>query len=397
VDTFDADFFGIPRKEAARVDPQHRLLLECSWEALERAGYAPGGARFTAAKADNTGTYIGIWSHDYRDLMLLGDESVDRYLSSGTSPAMAAGRIAYHFDLGGPTFSVDTACSSSLVAIHLACEALRSGECGMALAGGVNLILTPHVSVCFTAAQMLSKTNRCRSFDDAADGYVRGEGCGVLVLKRLSDAHADGDLVLAVLAGSAINSDGRTSSLTAPSVQRQREVIRHALAAAKLRPEQVSYVEAHGTGTPLGDPIEMEAIQASFPRVAVGSIKTNIGHLESAAGVAGVLKVMAMLQYRAIPPHPSFESLNRRMTTNGVDVITELTPWSASPRIAGVSSFGFSGTNAHVVIMEPPLAGSEETHKPTAPHGVVVVLSAKSNWSLRAMARGAPWLARSHK
>lgn len=379
---FDPDFFNIPQAEAIKIDPQHRLLLECSWEALERAGYTPGTKKLTPSLASSTGVFVGVWSNDYRDLQLAEGKPTDRFFSSGGSKAMAAGRVAFHFGFGGPTLSVDTACSSSLVAIHLACSSLRDGECNLAIAGGVNLILAPYITEGFLAAKMLSPTDTCAAFDNTANGYARGEGCGVIALKRLQDALLDGDDIMGVISGSATNNNGKTSSIITPSALQQEQAIRKALRFAKIQPHEVTYIEAHGTGTQLGDVIEMEALHAIFSKVTVGSVKANIGHLESAAGIAGLMKVLAMLKYKAIPPHPTFKSLNKQIPEGKTSINTSLVAWDAKKLVAGVSSFGFSGTNAHVVVSEPEKKAERPTPAPSV-DTVIIGISAKTERSLR--------------
>ncbi|HEY8883773.1 MAG TPA: polyketide synthase, partial [Chloroflexota bacterium] len=288
VDRFDPQFFGISPREAASMDPQQRLLLEVSWEAMENAGQAPD--KLTDRR---TGVFVGISTNDYLQLqMKLGDPTrIDAYSGTGSAFSVATGRLSYIFGFQGPCLAVDTACSSSLVAVHLACQSLRLGECQIALVGGVNLILTPEATINFSKARMLAADGRCKTFDASADGYVRGEGCGVVVLKPLSAALAAGDPVLAVIRGSAVNHDGRSGGLTVPNGPAQERVILDALASGRIRAEQVGYVEAHGTGTALGDPIEVRALAAALGQgrpadrpLVVGSVKTNIGHLEAAAG-----------------------------------------------------------------------------------------------------------------
>ncbi len=287
------------------MDPQQRLLLEVSWEALENAGQAPDRLQDTA-----TGVYVGVGASDYAYLQLKsGDTSLlDAHFTSGIAHSVFSGRLSYLLGLRGPSLTIDTACSSSLVAVHLACQGLRTGECRMALAGGVNLILAPDLFIALSQARMLSPDGRCRTFDAAADGFARAEGCGVVVLKRLSDAEADGDRVLAVIRASAVNQDGPSSSLTAPNGPAQEAVIRQALAFAGLAPRQIGFIEAHGTGTQLGDPLEVKALGAVFGAdrdratpLIIGSVKTNLGHLEAAAGVTGLIKLILSLQHRTIP------------------------------------------------------------------------------------------------
>jgi acyl transferase domain-containing protein/NADPH:quinone reductase-like Zn-dependent oxidoreductase/acyl carrier protein len=369
VDGFDAGFFGISPREADSMDPQQRLLLEVTWEALERAGQAPG--RLTGSQ---TGVFVGFCNNDYFQLRIRdGSNDVDPYFSTGVAASVAAGRLSYVLGLNGPCMTIDTACSSSLVAVHSAVQSLRSGECRMALAGGVNLMLTPLSSIALSALKMLAPDGRCKTFDAAADGFSRGEGCGVVVLKKLSDALAGRDPIVAVIRGSAVNQDGRSSGLTAPNGPAQEAVIRRALQTAGIDPARVSYVEAHGTGTPLGDPIEIHALRnvlgegrpAGQPLI-VGSLKTNMGHLEAAAGIAGLLKLIVALQHREIPPHLHLHELNPHIVTGDLNLIVPQTvmPWdSETPRVGGVSSFGFSGTNAHVIVEEAPLAPADiEAH-----------------------------------
>jgi acyl transferase domain-containing protein/acyl carrier protein len=385
---FEPSFFGVSPREAARIDPQQRLLLEVAWEALEHAGIAPDALRGTS-----TGVFVGISTSDYSLLQLSDPALVDAYAGTGNAHSIAANRLSYVLDLRGPSLAVDTACSSSLVAVHLARQSLRAGECRVALAGGVNLLLAPQLSIAFSKAGMMAPDGRCKTFDASADGYVRGEGCGVVVLKRLGDALADGDHVLGVLRGSAVNQDGLSNGLTAPNGQAQRAVIRDALASAGVPPEHVSYVEAHGTGTPLGDPIEVEALRdvlapgrRADQGCALGSVKTNIGHLEAAAGIAGFIKTVLALSSGEIPPHLHLRTLNPHVDLGGTFVIPRaLLPWPSShrPRVAGVSAFGFGGTNVHVILEEPPAA---PPRAPRAPGPDLLVLSARSERALGAMA-----------
>ena len=356
VDRFDAAFFGVAPKEAESLDPQQRLLLEVSWEALEHAGIDPETLRDS-----DTGVFVGIFTNDYQLLQVEQRENPHLYDSTGASAATASGRIAYFFGWHGPAVSVNTASSSSLVAFHQAVTSLQSGECQMALAAGVNLILTPNLSAAFARAGMLSPDGRSKGFDAAANGYVRGEGCGVVVLKRLSDALHDGDNVLALVRGTAINQDGASRGLTMPDGDAQQAVIRKALTAAGLQPRDISYIEAHGSGTPVGDPVEGNALQAVYgtgraePWV-VGSIKTNIGHLEAAAGIAGVIKVVLSMGRQTIPAHLHFRQLNPALSGLQATIPVRPMAWknAGTPRRAGVSSFGFSGTNAHVILEEAP-------------------------------------------
>ncbi|HLA28312.1 MAG TPA: beta-ketoacyl synthase N-terminal-like domain-containing protein, partial [Syntrophales bacterium] len=392
VDLFDADFFGISPREAVSMDPQQRLLLEVSWEALENANQ-PAERLFGSP----TGVFVGISTFDYASvsLGLQGRGGIDAYYVSGTVLSVAAGRLSYLLGLTGPCMSVDTACSSSLVVLHLACQSLRNRESSMALAAGVGLILTPEPSINFSKARMLARDGRCKTFDATADGYVRGEGCGVVVLKRFSDALADGDLVQALIRGSAVNQDGPSGGLTVPSGPSQEAVISQAVAGSGLEPHQVSYVEAHGTGTPLGDPIEVNALAASLCKgrrpdrpLVIGSVKTNMGHLEAAAGIAGVIKVILALQHRDIPPHLHFTNPNPHIDWQNLplEVATEGREWLPleGRRIAGVSAFGFSGTNAHLVLEEAPEEKRERKGDERGAH--LLTLSAKSEEALKLLA-----------
>lgn len=361
VDQFDPQFFGISPREAETMDPQQRLVLEVSWEALERAGQPPD-----KLKGSQTGIFIGITTNDYSQLAKLsGPAQMDVYTATGTALNAAPGRVAYTLGFHGPSMAVDTACSSSLVAIHLACQSLRTGESNLALAGGVNALLAPEAFICFSKWGMMAPDGRCKTFDAGANGFVRGEGCGIIVLKRLSDARAAGDNILALIRGSAVNQDGRSSGLTVPNGLAQQAVIRKALANAKVQPSEISYVEAHGTGTSLGDPIEIEALGVALGEgrsqekpLTIGSVKTNIGHLESASGVAGLIKVVLSMQHQELPPHLHLQERSPQIPWPRFPVVipTERLPWSAEsgPRLAGVSSFGFSGTNAHVILEEAP-------------------------------------------
>ena len=354
VDRFDPQFFGITPREAQSIDPQQRLLLEVSWSALEDA--AVGNKNLAGS---NTGVFIGISSSDYSQLRFHYGLDVDAYVGTGNAHSIAANRLSYLFDLKGPSMAVDTACSSSLVAIHLASQSLKTGECNLAIAGGVNLMLSPELTQTFTQAGMMAEDGRCKTFDAAADGYVRGEGCGVVILKRLADAQRDGDRILGVIKGSAINQDGRSNGLTAPNGLSQQAVIRQALANANLSPAEISYIESHGTGTSLGDPIEVNSLKAVLGQEKdrscyLGSLKTNIGHLESAAGIASLIKTVLCLQHQAIPPNLHFKQLNPLidLADTGIAIPQQLQPWvtSGDTKYAGISSFGFGGTNAHVIV-----------------------------------------------
>ncbi len=366
VDQFDPAFFGISPREAAQMDPQQRLLLEVSWEALERAGET-----LERLAGSASGVFVGVHSHSsgYAWMQMQQPEGIGTYTSTETAHGIVANRLSYWLDLRGPSLAVDTACSASLVAVHLAVQSLRARECDLALAGGVNLLLSPEVTVALSRMRMMSADGRCKTFDAAADGFVRGEGCGVIVLKRLSDALAGNDPILALIAGSAVNQDGATNGLTAPSGVAQREVVRRALADARVDPAQVTFVETHGTGTSLGDPIEVEALAEVLGRVGkapclLGAVKSNIGHLEGAAGIASVIKTVLALQHETIPPNLHFRELNPHLTLAGTrfEIPTASRPWPAgTERHAGVSSFRFGGTNAHVVLKEAPLPEATTT------------------------------------
>jgi amino acid adenylation domain-containing protein/non-ribosomal peptide synthase protein (TIGR01720 family) len=397
VEMFDADFFGISRREALSLDPQQRWLLEVSWEALEDAGIPPG-----ALAGAPVGVFVGITCTDYARRLSRSDLSrIDAYFATGNMSNAAAGRISYALGLEGPSIAIDTACSSSLVAVHLACQSLRSGESRVALAGGVNLILSPEGSIAACRARMLAPDGRCKTFDAAADGYGRGEGCGIVVLKRLSDALADGDLPYAWIRGSAVNQDGASSGLTVPNGPSQERLIRQALSAARLDPRQVSYLETHGTGTALGDPIEYRAAVSSYtygvPRdrpLILGAVKANIGHLEAAAGIAGLIKAALVLSRRTVPPQIHFQTPNPNI------------PWQELPatipraalrlakedRFAAVSSFGVSGTNAHVIL---EVADKSEAVSSQSAPVHALLLSAKTGAAVEELAAAYAAIAKS--
>jgi len=354
IDRFDAAFFGVSPREAAFMDPQQRILLETAWEALEDGGQVPGSLR-----GSSTGVFVGISTHDYELLQSSPDErtDIDIYSTTGGVLSIAANRISYCLDLHGPSLAVDTACSSSLVAVHLACESLWNGTSSLALVGGVNALLAPMPFVAFSRMSMMSPTGRCRAFDAAADGFVRGEGVGVVVLKRFSAARKDGDRVYAVIRGTAANQDGRTNGLTLPSAAAQAALVRTACRSAGVDPASICYVEAHGTGTPIGDPIEAralgEALGVGRPTAEpciVGSVKTNIGHLEAGAGIAGVIKLALLLDRGEIPPNlhfrdpnPSidFEKLRLRVPIRSEELRS--VDGNGHEIVAGVNSFGFGG------------------------------------------------------
>jgi len=392
VDQFDPDFFGISTREAATLDPQQRLLLEVTWEALERAGYAP-----ERLFGSSTGVFVGIGSFDYMQLQLQRQDAslIDAYLATGGCHSVASGRLSYVLGLQGPSVSVDTACSSSLVGVHMACQSLRVRECNLAVAGGVNVILAPELLINFSKSHMMAPDGRCKVFDAAADGFVRAEGCGVVVLQRLSDALAQRANILAVVRGSAINQDGRSSGLTAPNGPSQQAVIGAALASAGVQPADIDYVEAHGTGTSLGDPIEVHALGAALGEgrsaatpLRLGSVKTNIGHAEAAAGIAGLIKVVLSLQHGEIPAHLNLRTLSPHIDWSRMPVVvpTARSAWprGGRPRLAGVSSFGFSGTNAHVILEESPGSSAAPAERDRPMH--VMTVSARHPESLRELA-----------
>lgn len=368
IELFDAPFFGITPREAEYIDPQQRLLLECSYEALETAAIA-----VDTLEGSRTGVFLGGPSVDFTQrLQSLSAQHSNIYQVNGAGLHACAGRVSYSFGLRGPCVSVDTACSTSLVAVHLACRSLRAGESDLALAGGANILLAPYGAVLFSQGHLMAPDGQCKTFDAAADGFVRSEGCGVIAIKRLSDALRDGDPILGLIRGTAVNSDGRSAGLTQPYGPAQEEVVRTALEDAQLQPEAIDYVEAHGTGTPTGDPIEVEALanvlrggQEGGRPLVLGSIKTNIGHPEAASGIAGLIKVMMALHHEAIPPSLHFKTPNPMIDWAHlpVKVADKKLDWSASDghvRRAGVSSFGFSGTNAHAILEERPDIPSRE-------------------------------------
>ncbi|MFJ9963659.1 SDR family NAD(P)-dependent oxidoreductase [Streptomyces avermitilis] len=390
IESFDAGFFGITPKEAAAMDPQQRLLLETAWEALERAGTVPA-----ALAGSTTGVYVGMFGSDY----LAGSrlDQLDGYVGTGSALSVASGRLSYALGLHGPALTVDTACSSSLVATHLAAQALRSGECDLALAGGVTLMVTPGTFVEFSRLRGLSPTGRCRSFSDDADGAIWAEGAGMLVLKRLSDARRDGDEVLAVLRGTAVNQDGRSQGLSAPNGPAQEQVIRRALELSGLGAADIDYVEAHGTGTTLGDPIEAHALSEVFgdsrPEnrpLYLGSLKSNIGHAQAASGVIGLIKVVQSLRHGTLPRtlHAGTPSQHVDWDGSGLHLLQEAVDWPSTGervRRAGVSAFGISGTNAHVIVEEAPPAETEKNAELT-PGKQLFTLSGRSEAAVRGQA-----------
>jgi natural product biosynthesis luciferase-like monooxygenase protein/amino acid adenylation domain-containing protein len=387
VDQFDAAFFNISPREAAHIDPQQRLLLEVTWEALENAAIRPSSLGGSA-----TGVYVGMSTHDYEQLQNTAADGLTVYAATGSAASIAANRLSYTLDLRGPSVVVDTACSSSLVAVHLACQSLRSGETGCAIAGGVNLLLSAQSSGAFAEGGMLSTDGRCKAFDAGANGYVRGEGCGMVVLKRLADAERDGDSIRAVIPGSAVAQDGRSNGLIAPNGVAQRALIRQALDQAKVDASQIGYVETHGTGTALGDPIELNALKGVLAGTRpggapclLGALKTNIGHLEAASGIAGLVKVVLALEHKQIPPNLHYRSPNPHCSLegSGLSIPVQLQEWPdhGERRIAGLSSFGFGGTIAHVIVAQAPAAPPSADAAPYT----LLTFSAKSEAALETM------------
>lgn len=390
VDYFDPNFFQISPKEAERLDPQQRLLLEVAWESLENAGIVAS----TELNGSQTGVFLGATNYDYGVILAKENAQINAYNAVGTSLGIIANRLSYLLNLQGPSLVIDTACSSSLVAIHYACQSLLSGESNLCLAGGVNLILSSEATISLSHAQMMAADGRCKTFDAAADGYVRGEGCGVVVLKRLADALRDGDNIQAIIRGSAVNQNGLSNGLTAPNGPSQQAVIRQALAKAGVEPSQISYVETQGTATPLGDSIEVNSLKAVLMEGRevnqpcwIGSVKTNIGHSEAASGIAGLIKVVLSLQHGEIPAHLHFKELNPyiKIKNTPIQIPTELQEWpdQGQPRLAGVSAFGFGGTNAHVILEEAPPQVKNQNLPERSSH--LLTLSAKTEPALQAL------------
>ncbi len=376
LDQFDPQFWGISPREAARMDPQHRWLLEVAWEAIEDAGIAPSELR-----GDSVGVFVGIAGNDYAGIQMPHHAGIDVHTNSGCTQSIASNRISYLLDLKGPSVSVDTACSSALVAMSQACHGIWNGQCRAALTGGVNAIITPHATIGFSKAQMLSPSGQCFAFDARANGYVRGEGAAMVLIKPLSDAIENGDPIYAVIRSAVVNQDGHTSSMTVPGVEGQSAMLRQAYRDADIEPSHVTYMEAHGTGTPVGDPIEATALgnvlcegRAKDNKCLIGSVKTNIGHLESGSGIAGFLKALLVLHHDTVPPNRNFETPNPNIPFErlGLEVAKEL---QALPHFEGVTpvtavnSFGFGGTNAHVVLEAAPPVEGNSAPKPKHSNG----------------------------
>jgi acyl transferase domain-containing protein len=394
VDKFDAGFFGISKREAAAIDPQQRMMLETAWEAMENAGIAVDRLAGSA-----TGVYLGLCSWDYSTLL----EGPHPRGGTGIALSIAANRISYTFDFHGPSMVVDTACSSSLLGVDLACQALRAGEIDAALAGGANVLMGPYWTVSLSQAGFLAPDGKCKTFDAEANGYVRGEGCGMVMLKRLSDALRDGDDIKGVILSSAINQDGRSNGLTAPNGLAQQAVYTAALRKARLEPRDVQYIESHGTGTSLGDVVEVESLWAVYGRgrdqdcaLTIASLKTKIGHLEPASGIASLIKVMLALRHEEIPAHRNLKKINPDLVQDPLlRIPLTAAPWKrgTTPRVAGISSFGFGGTNAHLIVGEAPAQESRKSALSERPVHVLT-LSAKTPKALIQLAlRYSSWLA----
>ena len=402
VDKFDAAFFNISPREAKRMDPQQRLMLELTWTCLEDAGYAPSNLM-----GKNVGVFVGACNYDYEEQLLQIDKEIGGHALTGNQASLLPNRISYYFNFHGPSIVVDTACSSSLVALHQAISALNSGDCQAALVGGVNIYCTPTRFISLSKLGMLSPTGQCYAFDRSANGYVRSEGAGIVFLKPLSMALADGDAIYGVIRGSAINHGGQSRTLTSPNVYAQSRVIYAAHKQANLSPETIGFIETHGTGTSLGDPIEINGLKRAFSKLfqgqgvntfpekycALGAVKTNIGHLEGAAGIAGFIKVLLMFQHGKLPRLANFTQQNKRIKLEGSPfyLLAEGQDW---PRLkdnenriilrrAGLSSFGFGGTNAHVVLEEAPDNHSVVQNLNVESAYYLLTFSAKSKQSLR--------------
>lgn len=394
VDQFDADFFGISPREAERMDPQQRLLLEVAWEALEDAGQVPG-----ALVGSRTGVFIGLWLNDYETYVFHDPHELDFHMTTGSGRYSASGRLSYFFGLQGPSITIDTACSSSLVAVHLGCQSLQSGESHTVLAGGVNIILRPHISIAYSRSKMIAADGLCKFGDSRADGYVRGEGAGIVVLKRLSQALADNDSIYAIIRGYATNNDGHSNGyLVTPSQQGQEALLRLAYESANINFNRVNYIEAHGSGTRAGDPVELGALaqvigngRSAGDPCFVGSVKTNLGHTEGAAGVTGLIKAALILKHHTVPASLHLQEPNPQVPweTGALAIPTQPTPLPAAPGegVAGVSSFGITGTNAHVILTEVPPPPAKEAQIHESDRAYLLPLSAHTDAALTAVAQ----------
>src|SRR5437762_12464895 len=399
IDKFDPQFFGISPREAPYVDPQHRLLLETAWEAIENAGVV-----LDLEKGSDIGVFVGISHNDYQGMQSTASDhfGIAPHTATAIAHSIAANRISYCLNLRGPSVAMDTACSSALTAIHTACEHIWAGRGDTALAGGVTVMITPGGFIGFSQASMLSPDGRCAAFDASASGFVRGEGAGMVLLKRLSRAIEDGDPIQGVIVGTAMNQDGHTNGISLPSAEAQTRLVQDACKDAGVLPVQIAFVEAHGTGTAVGDPIEAHALAEALCKdrsapLPIGSVKTNLGHLETAAGVAGLVKAMLVLQHREIPaslhftspnPHIDFDKLKLRVPTD-----LEPFPETEGERLAGVNSFGFGGANAHVILTEPPSIPQADHAEIWIERAWPVMPSARSEDALRGYAmKLASWL-----
>src|SRR5437868_12357365 len=399
IDQFDPQFFGMLPGEAPYVDPQHRLLLETSWEAIENAGLV-----LDFEKGSDIAVFVGISHNDYQGIQSTAFDhfGITPHTATGSAHSIAANRISYCLNLRGPSVAMDTACSSALTAIHTACEHIWAGRGDAALAGGVTVMITPGGFIGFSQAGMLSPEGRCAAFDASASGFVRGEGAGMVLLKRLSQAIADGDPIQGVIVGTALNQDGHTNGISLPSAEAQSRLVQDACKDAGVAPEQIGFVEAHGTGTAVGDPIEAHALAEALCKdrstaLPIGSVKTNLGHHETAAGVAGLLKAMLVLQHREIPGSLHFTSPNPHIDLNKlklrVPTSTEPFPETDGERLAGVNSFGFGGANAHVILAEPPPLSHADHADVGMERAWPLLLSARSEDALRGYAmKLASWL-----
>jgi acyl transferase domain-containing protein/acyl carrier protein len=390
IDQFDPTFFGMSPREAQGVDPQQRLVLQVSWEALENAGEIP-----LKLKESRTGVFVGISGSDYGRLLYKDPARLDLYSGTGNSTSIAANRLSYYLGLRGPSMAIDTACSSSLVAVDLACRSLHENECNMAIAGGVNLILSPEMTIIFSQAKLMAPDGRCKTFDASADGYVRSEGCGMVVLKRYSDAVRDGNPIYGLIRSTHVNQDGESNGLTVPNGLSQQTLIRESLRKAGIEPWRIGYAETHGTGTAIGDPVEVNSLgvvlgenRTSENPVVIGSLKTNIGHLEQAAGIAGLIKVLLSLKHNKIPAHLHFKTINPLIDLDRIPAIIpkKAMPWTpeSGKRFATVSGFSFGGVNAHVVVEEPPAIQPPDKELQRPYH--LLTLSARTEEALLDMA-----------